>query len=164
MIGGATCRFQHDPLERQPQIQFVDEDVDHLHRIVSTYVVVEELGQQNALPTVLRSAANPSRAASTKRAWGASFLLFAPFVLSGEILKPLPIGRNCRSYRRSAFRASMLRRGISGSAIRRKRTLASRTITTASSPSLRFWQEPIVVNRFVQSNESGVSAPRLGAT
>jgi acetylornithine deacetylase/succinyl-diaminopimelate desuccinylase-like protein len=58
MIGGATCRFQHDPLERQPQIQFVDEDVDHLHRIVSTYVVVEELGQQNALPTVLRSAAN----------------------------------------------------------------------------------------------------------
>jgi hypothetical protein len=116
------------------------------------------------LLATIRLAANPLRAASTKRAWGASFLLFTRCVLSGEILKPLPIGRNCRSYRRSAFRASILRRGISGSATRRKRTLASRTITTASSPSLRFWREPIVVRRFVQSNESGVSAPRLGAT
>jgi acetylornithine deacetylase len=113
---------------------------------------------------IIRSAANLSRAPSTRLVCTASFPLFAPFGLSGETLKRLPIGRSCRYSRRSAFRASILRRGISGSAIRRKRTLASRIITTASSPSLRFWQEPIVVSRFVQSNESGVSAPQLGAT
>ena len=44
------------------------------------------------------------------------------------------------------------------SATRRKRTSAFRTITTASSPSLRFWREPIVVSRFVQSTQRADSA------
>jgi hypothetical protein len=34
------------------QIQFVDEDVDHPHRIVFSHVIVEKLGEQNALPSV----------------------------------------------------------------------------------------------------------------
>jgi acetylornithine deacetylase len=104
---------------------------------------------------IIRSAANLSRAASTKRAWDASFLLFAPFVLSGEILKPLPIGRGCRYSRRSAFREFILRRGISGSATRRKRTSASWTITTASSPSLRFYREPTIPSQAAQSKTCG---------
>jgi acetylornithine deacetylase len=66
--------------------------------------------------------ASLSRAASTKLACIGSFRLFAPFGPSGETLKPLPIGRSCRSSRRSAFREFILRRGIFGSAIRRKRT------------------------------------------
>ena len=53
-----------------------------------------------------------SRAASTKLAWRASSLLFAPFALSGETSKPLPIGRSCRSSRCSAFRELTLLRGI----------------------------------------------------
>ena len=62
----------------------------------------------------------------------------AQFVLIGETLKPLPTGRSCRSSRRLAFLASILRRAISGSATRRKRTLAFKTTMTASSPSRRF--------------------------
>ena len=54
MIGGATRRFRHDALKPQrPQIQFVDEDVDHPHRIVFSHVIVKELGEQNALRSVL---------------------------------------------------------------------------------------------------------------
>jgi acetylornithine deacetylase len=87
---------------------------------------------------IMRSVANLSKASSTKRAWGGSFLLSAQFVLNGETLKPLPIGRSCRSSRRLAFLASILRRAISGSATRRKRTLAFKTTMTASSPSRRF--------------------------
>jgi hypothetical protein len=34
------------------QTQFVDEDVDRPHRIVFSYVVVKEPGEQNALPSV----------------------------------------------------------------------------------------------------------------
>jgi hypothetical protein len=34
------------------QIQFVDEDVGHPHRIVFSHVVVKKLGEQNALPSV----------------------------------------------------------------------------------------------------------------
>jgi hypothetical protein len=34
------------------QIQFVDEEVDHPHRIVLSHEIVEELGEQNALRSV----------------------------------------------------------------------------------------------------------------
>ena len=54
MVGRPTRRFRHDALKPQrPQIQFVDKDVDHPHRIVFSHVVVKELGQQNALRSVL---------------------------------------------------------------------------------------------------------------
>jgi hypothetical protein len=33
-------------------IEYGDEDVDHPHRIVFSHVIVEELGEQNALPSV----------------------------------------------------------------------------------------------------------------
>ena len=47
-------RFRDDALKPQrPQIQFVDEDVDHAHRIVLSHVIAEELGKQNALRSVL---------------------------------------------------------------------------------------------------------------
>jgi hypothetical protein len=100
---------------------------------------------------IIRSAANRSRASSTRLVCTASFPLFAPFGLSGETLKRRPIGRSCRYSRRSAFRASILRRGISGSATRLKRALAFRTTMTASLPSLHFWREPIVASRFVRA-------------
>jgi hypothetical protein len=54
MIGGAARRLRVDALKPQrPQIQFVDERVDHSHRIIFGYVIVEELGKQNALRSVL---------------------------------------------------------------------------------------------------------------
>jgi len=50
MISRPTRRFRNDALKPQrPQIQFVDEDVDHPHRIVFSHVIIEELGEQNAL-------------------------------------------------------------------------------------------------------------------
>jgi hypothetical protein len=54
MVGRTARRFRHDALKPQPsQIQLADEDVDRPQRIVFSYVVVKELGQQNALPAVL---------------------------------------------------------------------------------------------------------------
>ena len=54
MIGGPASRFRHDALEPQrPQIQLVDEYLDHPHWIVFSHVIVEELGEQNALRSVL---------------------------------------------------------------------------------------------------------------
>ena len=35
------------------QVEFGNEDIDGADRIVFTYVIVEELGQQNALPPIL---------------------------------------------------------------------------------------------------------------
>jgi len=53
MIGGPTGHLRHNTRKAQPpQIQLVDKHVDRPHRIVFTYVIVEELGQQNALPAV----------------------------------------------------------------------------------------------------------------
>jgi hypothetical protein len=53
MIGRAARRLRHDARKSQRmQIQFVDEDVDHPHRIVLSHVIVEELGEQNALRSV----------------------------------------------------------------------------------------------------------------
>ena len=70
-------------------------------------------------------------------------------------IEAAPYWSSCRSSRRSAFRASILRRGIFGSATRRKRTSALKTITTASSPSLRFCREPIILNKLAQSKTGG---------
>ena len=54
MIGGPTGHLRHNTRKAQPpQIQLVDKHVDRPHRIVFTYVIVEELGEQNALPAVL---------------------------------------------------------------------------------------------------------------
>jgi hypothetical protein len=54
MVGRTARRLHHDALKPQPpQIQLVDKHVDRPHRIVFTYVVVKELGQQNALRAVL---------------------------------------------------------------------------------------------------------------
>jgi hypothetical protein len=40
-------------ITQPPQIQLVDKHVDRPHRIVFTYAIVKELGQQNASPAVL---------------------------------------------------------------------------------------------------------------
>jgi hypothetical protein len=46
--------FRQRALKPQPpQIQLIDRRVGGPHRIVFTYLVVKELGQQNALPEVL---------------------------------------------------------------------------------------------------------------
>ena len=53
MVGRPARRLRHDARKSQRmQIQFVDEDVDHPHRIVLSHVIVEELGEQNALRSV----------------------------------------------------------------------------------------------------------------
>ena len=53
MIGRAARRLRHDARKPQRmQIQFVDEDVDHPHRIVFSHVIVEDLREQNALRSV----------------------------------------------------------------------------------------------------------------
>ena len=50
MIGGPTCQFRNDALKpSRPQIQFVDEDVDHPHWMVFSHVIVEELREQDTL-------------------------------------------------------------------------------------------------------------------
>jgi hypothetical protein len=43
-------------------IEYGDEDVDHPHRIVFSHVIVEELGEQNAL----RSVFAPNKSASSR--------------------------------------------------------------------------------------------------
>jgi hypothetical protein len=54
MVGRTARRLWSDALKPQrPQIQLVDEHVDHPHRIVFSHVIVEELGEQNALRSVL---------------------------------------------------------------------------------------------------------------
>ena len=53
MISRPTRRFRNDALKPQrPQIQLVDEDLDHPHQIVFCHTIVEELGEQNALQPV----------------------------------------------------------------------------------------------------------------
>ena len=53
MISRPTCRFRNDALKSQrQQIQFGYEGVDHSHWIVFRHVIVEELGEQNALRSV----------------------------------------------------------------------------------------------------------------
>ena len=54
VVGRTARRFRHDALKPQPpQIQLVDKHVNRPHRIVFTYVIVKELGQQNPLRSVL---------------------------------------------------------------------------------------------------------------
>jgi hypothetical protein len=54
MVGRTARLFRDDALKPQPpQIQLLDEDVDRPHRIVFSHVIVKELGQQNALRSVL---------------------------------------------------------------------------------------------------------------
>jgi hypothetical protein len=54
MIGGPASLFRDDALKPQrPQIQLVNKDVDHPHRMVFGHVIVEELGEQDALRSVL---------------------------------------------------------------------------------------------------------------
>ena len=53
MISRPTRRFRNDALKPQrPQIQLVDEDLYHPHRVVFSDVIVKELGEQNALPSL----------------------------------------------------------------------------------------------------------------
>ncbi len=53
MISRPTRRFRNDALKPQrPQIQLVDEDLEHPHSIVFRHIIVEELGEQNALQPV----------------------------------------------------------------------------------------------------------------
>ena len=53
-LGGPTGHLRHNTRKAQRfQVECVNEDIDGADRIVFTYVIVEELGQQNALPAVL---------------------------------------------------------------------------------------------------------------
>ena len=53
MIGRPAGRRRHNALEPQrPQIQLVDEHVDHPDRVVLGHVVVQRLRQQECLPAV----------------------------------------------------------------------------------------------------------------
>src|ERR1700730_9483076 len=54
MIGRAPGRLGNHPLEpKRPQVQLLDEHVDHSDRVLLRHIVVQELGKQNALPAVL---------------------------------------------------------------------------------------------------------------
>jgi hypothetical protein len=54
MIGRPSGRLGKHSLEpERPQVQLLDEHVDHSDRILLRRIVVQELGKQNALPPVL---------------------------------------------------------------------------------------------------------------
>ena len=53
MIGWPSGRLGNHPLEpKRPQVQLLDEHVDHSDRVLLRHIVVQELGKQNALPAV----------------------------------------------------------------------------------------------------------------
>src|ERR1700720_4959610 len=53
MIGGTSGRFwNHTVKAQRPEIQLIDEHVDHPHRVVLSNEVIQILGKQNALYTV----------------------------------------------------------------------------------------------------------------
>jgi hypothetical protein len=54
MIGGPTGHLRRNTGKAQRfQVEFVNEDVDDADRIIFPHIVVKELRQQNALPSVL---------------------------------------------------------------------------------------------------------------
>ena len=54
MIGRAPCLSRLRPLEAQaPQIQFLNEHVDRTHRIIFIDPVIQSLGKQDTLRSVL---------------------------------------------------------------------------------------------------------------
>ncbi len=53
MIGRPARRRRRHSVEAQtPQIQLVDEDVDHPDRIILGHIVVETFGKQRLLPAI----------------------------------------------------------------------------------------------------------------
>lgn len=53
MIGRAPRHRRCEALEAQrPKIQVVDEDIDHPHRVLLGYIVVQTFGEQRRLPSV----------------------------------------------------------------------------------------------------------------
>ena len=54
VIAGPARRLRHNPLEPQrPQVQLVDEHVDHPDRVLLRHIVVQIVRKQNALPAIL---------------------------------------------------------------------------------------------------------------
>jgi hypothetical protein len=54
MISRPTSLLRHNTRKAQRfQVQFVNEDIDDADRIVFRHIIVEKLGEQNALPSVL---------------------------------------------------------------------------------------------------------------
>ncbi len=62
MIAGPPCRLGHNPLEPQrPELQIVDEHIDHPDRVLFRHVVIETLRKQDALTAILTLDKAPHR-------------------------------------------------------------------------------------------------------
>ncbi|AIN61280.1 hypothetical protein HMPREF2886_22945 [Pseudomonas sp. HMSC066A08] len=54
MVSGATCFSRDDALETQlAKVEFIDENIDHPHRVGVRHVVIQALGKQRALASML---------------------------------------------------------------------------------------------------------------
>jgi hypothetical protein len=54
VVGGATCLGRNNALEaKAPEVKFIDENIDHAHRILLRHVVVQTLREQCSLRALL---------------------------------------------------------------------------------------------------------------
>ena len=54
MVGGATCFSRDDTIEaQQAKVEFIDENIDHPYRVGVRHIVIQALGKQRALASML---------------------------------------------------------------------------------------------------------------
>ncbi len=54
MVGGSTSFSRDDTLETQlAKVEFIDKNIDHSHRVGFRHVVIQALGKQRALASML---------------------------------------------------------------------------------------------------------------
>ena len=54
MVGGPTCFSQDDTVETQlAKVEVIDENIDHPHRIGVRHIVIQALGKQRAMASML---------------------------------------------------------------------------------------------------------------